>query len=179
MSKEREDKYEAPDVAEEYRLIRAALARETPERAWQGPLTLPLDGRISTRYGVQRYRNGKRVGIHKGLDISAPLGSPLHAANAGVVALRRQFGLHGNTLVIDHGHGIVGLYLHLHDFAVSEGQHVQPGQLLGHVGSTGVATSPTSTTPSTSTAPPSTRCAGKATYYNRQSAHFCEYSYKL
>ena len=128
---------------EEYRLIRAAISRNGPERLWQGAFRLPVAGRVSTRYGTQRYRNGKKVGIHKGIDIAAPRGRLVYAANDGVVTLRRDnFRLHGKTLVIDHGGGVVGLYLHLDEFGVSEGQRVQAGQKIARVGATGVSTGP-------------------------------------
>jgi lysostaphin len=142
MTKEQDAQYEAPSVQEEYRLIRAAINHHDAEQAWQGAFALPVDGRISTRYGVQRYRNGKKVGVHKGIDIAAPTGSPIRAANAGTVTLRRDFGLHGRTIVVNHGSGVVGLYLHLHDFDVAEGDLVKAGQVIGSVGSTGVATGP-------------------------------------
>jgi len=141
MSREDDAKYTAPSVHEEYRLIGAALRHETA-RAWQGAFQLPVAGRLSTLFGVQRYRNGKKVGAHKGIDIAAPRGCPVYAANAGVVTLCRTFGLHGRTVVLDHGVGIAGLYLHLRDFVVTEGQSVVAGQLIGHVGSTGAATGP-------------------------------------
>ena len=141
MSSSEEAKYSAPSVQEEYRLIFAALARETP-RAWHGAFALPVAGRLSTAYGVQRYRNGKRVSVHKGVDLAAPKGTVVRAANAGTVVLRREFGMHGHTLVVDHGGGVIGLYLHLSDFTVSEGQTVRAGDTIAHVGSTGVATGP-------------------------------------
>ncbi|OPZ85873.1 MAG: Murein DD-endopeptidase MepM [bacterium ADurb.Bin429] len=142
MSRSQASKYEAPSVQEEYRLIGAALRHFTHGRAWLGGFKRPAAGRVSTRYGTQRYRNGEKVGIHKGIDIAAPKGAPIYAANAGSVTLRRDFGLHGRTLVIDHGGGIAGLYLHLNDFGVSEGQVVKKGQLIARVGSTGAATGP-------------------------------------
>jgi murein DD-endopeptidase MepM/ murein hydrolase activator NlpD len=142
MGRAQESKYTAPSVAEEYRLIGAALRQATAARAWSGGFRLPITGRLATAFGTQRYRNGKKVGIHKGLDLSAPEGTPVYAANAGTVVLRRGFGLHGNTLVVAHGDGIAGLYLHLSQFCVREGDIVTAGQLIGRVGHTGAATGP-------------------------------------
>lgn len=141
MSRAESSKYEAPSMQEEYRLIRAALARETT-RQWQGGFRIPTAGRISTHYGTQRYRNGEKVSVHKGIDVAAPGGQLIYAANAGTVVLRRKFGMHGHTIAIDHGGGVVSIYLHLRDFGVSEGQVVQAGQKIGRVGDTGVATRP-------------------------------------
>ena len=141
MSKESEAKYEAPSVEDEYRQIYAALGLETP-RVWQGPFRVPIEGEVSTWYGSQRYRNGKRVSLHKGVDIAAPRGTPIYAANAGTVVLVRNFTMHGKAIAIDHGSGVVGLYLHLNEFVATEGQHVEAGDLIGRVGNTGVGTGP-------------------------------------
>lgn len=141
MSRAQDKQYEAPGTQEEYRLIGAALATRTP-RYWHGAFRLPVTGRLATRYGVRRYRNGKRVGTHKGIDLAAPTGTLVRAAAAGTIVLKRSFALHGNTLVVDHGSGVVGLYLHLRDFSVDVGDVVQAGQPIAHVGATGVATGP-------------------------------------
>ena len=142
MSKKQEAKYSASSVQEEYRLLRAAINTELSPRSWQGNYRLPAAGRISTRYGTQRYRNGKKVDRHKGIDIAAASGTLVLAANAGTVALVRKFGMHGNTVVINHGGGVVGIYLHLRDFGVAEGQTVKAGEKIGRVGATGAATGP-------------------------------------
>ncbi|MHB9134060.1 MAG: M23 family metallopeptidase [Armatimonadota bacterium] len=142
MTKAQDAIYESPSVQEEYRIIGAALHRETATRAWHGAFRLPVQGRLSTRYGVQRFRNGKKVGVHKGIDLAAARGTSIVAANAGTVVLCRTFGMHGKAIAVDHGGGVVGLYLHLNDFRVKEGDQVTAGQLIGHVGSTGVATGP-------------------------------------
>ena len=142
MSKSQDAIYDDPAVEEEYRLIRAAIHRNAMGRQWQGAFALPTQGRISTQYGTQRYRNGKKVGIHKGIDIAAPAGRLVHAANDGVVVLRGDFLLHGRTLVVDHGGGVTGLYIHLREFGVSEGQRVKASQKIARVGATGVSTGP-------------------------------------
>jgi len=142
MSKAQDAIYESPAVEEEYRLIREAINSQAAERLWQGGFALPAQGRLSTQYGTQRYRNGKKVGIHKGIDIAAPKGTLIYAANDGTVVLRGDYLLHGRTLVIDHGGGVTGLYIHLSEFGVSPGQRVKAGQKLARVGSTGVATGP-------------------------------------
>ncbi len=142
MTRGQDAVYAAPDVQQEYRLIGQALSWESPERDWHAVLPLPVTGRLSTRYGTQRFRNGVKVGAHKGVDIAAPSGTPVYAAAGGTVRLRRDFRLHGRTLVIDHGGGVCGLYLHLRDFGVSEGQRVTAGQCIARVGATGVATGP-------------------------------------
>jgi murein DD-endopeptidase MepM/ murein hydrolase activator NlpD len=141
MSSAQSSKYEAPSVQEEYRLIGEALHRDTA-RVWRGAFRRPTEGRVSTQYGVQRFRNGEKVNLHKGIDIAAPRGRLIVAANAGTVVLRRDFALHGRAVAIDHGGGVVGLYLHLNDFGVVDGQEVTAGQKIGRVGMTGASTGP-------------------------------------
>ncbi len=136
-----EEQYAAPAARGETRLIATALNRVTPRR-WHGGFARPVAGDLTTDYGTQRLRNGKEVGRHAGLDLAAPRGTPVYAAAAGTVALARPLTLHGRTVVLDHGGGVAGLYLHLEDFAVKEGDLVIPGTLLGHVGTSGLTPAP-------------------------------------
>ena len=135
--------YTAPEAEREYQLIGTALDRVTLERRWRGAFLMPVQGRLSTSYGLQRYVNGKLSSRHRGVDIAAPEGTPVRAAAAGEVSLANpSFLLHGQTVVIDHGHGVSTLYLHLSEIAVAPGQAVEQGQVIGKVGATGVATGP-------------------------------------
>jgi murein DD-endopeptidase MepM/ murein hydrolase activator NlpD len=136
-----EDKYAAASARGETRLIDAALNRPGPRR-WHDGFRLPAAGRVSTAYGTRRYRNGVEVARHTALDIAAPRGTPVYAAATGKVTLVRSLTLHGRTVVVNHGGGVATLYLHLADFAVKDGDLVAAGQLLGHVGTSGVATGP-------------------------------------
>jgi len=77
------------------------------------------------------------------MEIAASQGTPVVAAADGLVALADDsFILHGQTIVLDHGHGIASLYLHLSEIAVAPGESVVQGQTIGRVGATGVATGP-------------------------------------
>jgi len=135
--------YTYPGVRREYRLIGAALRRFSPRARWEKRFAVPVDGKEKTAFGTQRYRNGKKQGIHKGIDYGAPEGTAVYAANSGVVALTAQdFRLHGKTVVIDHGQGVCTLYLHLSEILVNLGEQVERGAIIGRVGSTGVATGP-------------------------------------
>jgi murein DD-endopeptidase MepM/ murein hydrolase activator NlpD len=143
LSRTQQSKYTAPETKREQRLIGAALDRVDAERRWQGSFIMPVEGRISTGFGVQRYINGQLAYRHRGIDIAAPEGTPVLAAAAGLVSLADDsFLLHGQTIVIDHGHGIATLYIHLSEIAVTPSQHVSQGQRIGRVGATGVATGP-------------------------------------
>jgi len=76
---------------------------------------------------------------HLGYDLASVRRAPVPAANDGVVALARYFGIYGNTVVIDHGFGLMSLYSHLSEIAVEEGQLMVRGETLGRTGQTGLA----------------------------------------
>ena len=143
LSRAQEARYSAPETARERRLIGSALDRVGAERWWQGSFVMPVEGRISTEFGMQRYINGRLSYRHRGIDIAAPEGTPVLAAADGVVSLAdASFLLHGQTVVVDHGHGVSTLYIHMSEIAVGQGEAVRHGQMVGRVGATGVATGP-------------------------------------
>ena len=76
---------------------------------------------------------------HLGFDLASTRGAEIQAANHGVVALARYFGIYGNAVVIDHGYGLMSLYGHLSSINVDEGEEVQRGDVLGRSGATGLA----------------------------------------
>ncbi|PSN76104.1 peptidase, partial [filamentous cyanobacterium CCP4] len=109
----------------------------SPERYWNGAMQRPSSGRTSTQYGVRRYYNGvfAQDYYHRGLDYAAATGSPVTAPAAGRIALVGRvadgFELHGNTVGIDHGQGVLSIMIHLSRIDVNEGDMVQPGQVIG------------------------------------------------
>ena len=112
-------------------------------RYWSEPLALPVRGCMTSRFGVQRYLNGKPTGdFHGGLDQRSPTGTPVHAVDGGVVKIVREWNLHGRTVGIDHGQGLESIYLHMSKLAVAEGATVKKGDVVGYVGSTGRSTAP-------------------------------------
>lgn len=143
LSANQERQYSAPETERERRLIGAALDIVSPQRQWHGRFLRPLEGRISTEFGMQRYINERLAYRHRGVDIAAPEGTPVRSAAAGIVSLADDsFLLHGQTVIIDHGQGVATLYIHLSQIDVSPGEIVSQGQVIGRVGSTGVATGP-------------------------------------
>jgi murein DD-endopeptidase MepM/ murein hydrolase activator NlpD len=115
----------------------------TPTRFWQQPFRTPTAGCMSSPFGVSRYHNGKFTGnYHRGVDIRAPEGQPVHAIAAGEVKIGKMYRLHGGTVGIDHGQGVVSMYIHLSRVSVTDGQHVNAGDVIGYVGHTGFATGP-------------------------------------
>lgn len=103
----------------------------------------PSDGLIWPTSGVVTSEFGMRWGrMHNGIDIAAPLGTSIWAAASGQVFFVGYQGGYGNTVMIDHGNGLVTLYAHQSSMAVYSGQYVNQGQVIGYVGSTGNSTGP-------------------------------------
>jgi murein DD-endopeptidase MepM/ murein hydrolase activator NlpD len=129
-------------TAQERRRVAAALRELHPSPLWSGTMAMPVDGTVSSPYGVLNIYQGLRRGFHGGVDIAATEGTPVYAAEAGIVRLAEALPLSGNAVLLDHGLGVVTSYLHLSSLRVRAGQRVARGELLGHVGSTGLATGP-------------------------------------
>ena len=103
----------------------------------------PILGRISGVYGSQRVLNGKPRSPHNGVDIAAPKGSTVLATAKGTIALVHQDMFYsGKTVMIDHGHGLSSIYIHMSEILVKQGQLVTKGEAIGAVGMTGRATGP-------------------------------------
>ena len=136
--------------ATEYELKRVAelKALQTPEKYWHGIFLTPNTGRTSTKYGVRRYYNGEfaKDYYHRGQDYAGAAGSTVITPAAGRVALvgkvSQGFRVHGNVVGIDHGQGVISIFMHLSRIDVKEGDFVQAGQKIGAVGSTGASTGP-------------------------------------
>jgi murein DD-endopeptidase MepM/ murein hydrolase activator NlpD len=112
------------------------------DREWKGPFTAPVNAEISDVFGVERVFNGTVQSTHQGLDFRVASGTSVAAVNRGRVILARPLFFEGNCVVIDHGQGLLTLYLHLSKFSVKEGDEVAKGQAIGLSGGTGRATGP-------------------------------------
>ncbi len=107
-------------------------------------LKIPVEGRISSRYGTRVHPVTKRKNsFHKGIDIAAPSGTPVSAAAQGLV-VKAEYNRngYGNLVVIQHANELATYYGHLSKILVKKGQRVSRSQLVGKVGATGVATGP-------------------------------------
>ena len=121
---------------------RTYLNRVTPDREWSGQFTAPADAAISDVFGSERIFNGKTSSPHLGLDFRVPSGTPVAAMNDGTVLLARLLYFEGNFVVLDHGQGLLTIYMHLSEFKVKEGDQVKRGQVIALSGGTGRATGP-------------------------------------
>src|ERR1700687_1641978 len=111
-------------------------------REWKGSFGAPVNAELSDVFGVERVFNGSVQSTHLGLDFRVPSGTPVAAVNRGRVILARPLFFEGNCVVIDHGQGLLTLYLHLSKFSVKEGDDVDKGQPIGLSGGTARATGP-------------------------------------
>jgi hypothetical protein len=120
-----------------------ALANSASKPLWSGNFRPPLHlAPQSDSFGNQRIFNGKLDSVHRGLDYRAKMRTPVAAINAGRVVLAQPLYYEGGCVVIDHGLGLMSIYMHLSKIEVSVGKKVRRGQILALSGSSGRATGP-------------------------------------
>ena len=102
----------------------------------------PAQGRRSASFGLQRFFNGQLRSSHGGMDIAAPVGTPVVAANAGRVIDTGDYFFQGRTVVLDHGQGLLTLYAHLESIDTTLAEVVDAGRPIGKIGATGRVTGP-------------------------------------
>lgn len=122
--------------------VRNTLATSQPVKKWALPFVRPVQGSVSSQFGLKRVFNGQPRGEHRGLDLRGAQGTPIHAAADGTVALADNLYYSGNTVYLDHGDGVFSAYLHMSAIDVKPGQEVKAGQVIGRVGATGRVTGP-------------------------------------
>lgn len=131
-----------PVIAEADAAKKQAFAASDPNPLWSGPFERPAEAETSGVFGSSRIYNGKKKSQHLGLDFRVTTGTPVHATNAGTVILARPLYFEGNCVMLDHGQGLVTIYMHLSEFKVKEGEEVAAGQLIALSGGTGRSTGP-------------------------------------
>jgi len=145
----------APQQSEEVVLLASSVAEEGPRLKQLEhvvgrmgrivnalPLTWPVHGQVHSEYGMRRSPWGGRRENHKGIDIGSPPGTPVRSPAAGMVVAAHAGGGYGRNVILDHGNGVGSRYAHLKKVGVTVGQHVEKGEVLGLVGSTGRSTGP-------------------------------------
>ncbi len=140
--KAEEEAWEAahPHHTREEKRTAEAHFREAP--IWRGRFIRPLNGPITSPFGMRFHPILHRWLMHTGVDIGAPMGTPIHAAGTGTVILAHYVRGYGNTVIIDHGGGLTTLYAHCSRILVHVGERVQQGHVIALVGMTGMATGP-------------------------------------
>ena len=129
-------------LVNEGQIIGKAYRRNTYRRFFKGKFIQPAEGRISSEFGKIRIYNDAYRRSHAGVDIANSEGSPVKASNGGIVVYSDFLPVHGNTVMIDHGRGIVSIYNHLSECFVKRKDFVKKGQKIGSIGQTGVAPGP-------------------------------------
>lgn len=105
-------------------------------------LDKPVDGPLSSPFGLRRFFNGEERNPHSGLDFAVPAGTPIKAPAAGKVILIGNYFFNGNTVFVDHGQGFISMFCHMSKIEVKVGDQVPRGGVVGRVGATGRATGP-------------------------------------
>ena len=127
-------------IARDRQAVIEARAVISDLEAWQSNFLWPVEGIITGIYGSRRILNGTPRAPHYGIDIAAPKGTPIIAPASGIVRMVDDLYFTGNTIIIDHGHGISSTFLHLDSVAVKENMAVAQGDIIGAVGSSGRST---------------------------------------
>jgi len=130
------------EIKQERALKEDVFSRLDRDRQWEGSFVAPVSATISDVFGTARVFNGETQSMHQGLDYAVPSGTPVKALNRGNVLLARSLFFEGNCVVIDHGQGLLSLYMHLSELEVKEGEQVTKGQEIALSGGTGRATGP-------------------------------------
>ena len=132
----------AERIRDEAAFVQSVHARSAHERLWSAPFERPVPGPSNGRFGARSVFNGEARSPHSGADFSSEAGTPVKAPNAGKVVAARELFFTGNTVIIDHGAGVVSLLAHLSRIDVHEGDLAAPGEIIGAVGATGRVTGP-------------------------------------
>jgi murein DD-endopeptidase MepM/ murein hydrolase activator NlpD len=129
-------------IAQDKEAFQAAWRTPFGPRLFRSDFQWPRHALITAPFGDLRMFNGKKKSQHFGTDLDGSTGEPIQAANDGVVVMVRDCFASGNTVIVNHGGGLLSAYFHLSRFLVEEGEQVTRGQVLGLVGKTGRVTGP-------------------------------------
>jgi murein DD-endopeptidase MepM/ murein hydrolase activator NlpD len=136
------EKRDMERITRESKQIKSALRHWSQQDDVALSFEKPVEGPTSSPFGLRRFFNEQARNPHSGLDIAAPEGTPIRAPAPGTVIETGDFFFNGNTVLLDHGQGLVTMYCHMNRIAVSPGQTVDSGDVLGEVGMTGRVTGP-------------------------------------
>lgn len=127
-------------ITRERQEMDAAFTAYRPVNRVDLSFDLPSQGRVSSSFGLRRILNDQPRSPHSGMDIAAPEGTPITAPAEATVVATGDYFFNGNTVLLDHGQGLITMYCHLSKIGVEKGQVVKRGEWLGDVGQTGRVT---------------------------------------
>jgi murein DD-endopeptidase MepM/ murein hydrolase activator NlpD len=107
-----------------------------------GLFTRPVNGVTTSPFGLKRFYNGQARRPHTGLDYAGDTGTPIKAPADGKVILAGEFFFNGNAIFLDHGQGMISVYIHMNERLAKQGQQIKQGEVIGTIGQTGRATGP-------------------------------------
>ncbi len=129
-------------IKREDEIVARARLRDDARTDFLKGFDWPVIGRVSGVYGSQRILNGKPRAPHWGVDIAAPVGTPILSPAAGTVTLAENLYFTGWTVILDHGHGLSSVFMHMSAITAKEGRRLNKGEEIGKLGSTGRVTGP-------------------------------------
>ena len=136
------EKRDMERITRESEQIKRALRHWSPQENVVIEFHQPVTGPTSSTFGLRRFFNEQARKPHSGLDIAAPEGTPIQSPAPGTVLDTGDFFFNGNTVLLDHGQGLITMYCHMSKIDVTPGQTVNTGDKLGDVGMTGRVTGP-------------------------------------
>lgn len=107
-----------------------------------GTFIKPVNGIITSPFGLKRFYNGQARSPHAGIDYAGDTGTPIKAPADGKVILVGKFFFNGNAVFLDHGQGLISVYIHMNTHLVKQGQYIKKSDVIGTIGQTGRATGP-------------------------------------
>ena len=136
-----------PNAEDMKRIVKERAIKKAAKSTWTNKQVTsdfirPVDGRISSIFGLRRFFNKQARRPHSGLDIAAREGTPIKAIGDATVIETGDFFFSGNMVYLDHGQGVISLYAHMHKVYVKPGQLIKQGEIIGEVGETGRVTGP-------------------------------------
>ena len=129
-------------IEAESALMRNVYSQFSPMPKRLRPITLPVQGAVTSEFGFRRFFNGQPRNPHSGVDIAAVLGTPVKSPAPGVIKVVGNFFFNGNTVLVDHGGGFISMLCHLNKIDVHQQQRIEQDAIIGTVGATGRATGP-------------------------------------
>jgi len=129
-------------TSKEYKEAIGVYNDVTSKTYWYDDFIYPINSKITSNFGTKRVYNNKTKSYHTGIDFKAKIGTKIKASNNGIVRISKNRFYAGNSIIIDHGHGVYTCYYHLDKMFVNKGDFVQRGDTIGVSGNSGRSTGP-------------------------------------